>query len=802
MRQKIYSALLGLVALLGLALLVSPAEGATSVTLQPSSADSYIDEGTPTINNGSGNTVRVRSKTGSRQRTVVEFNLSSIPSDAAIKTGTLSLFMNQAPGSSRTLGAHRITGSVLWSETGVTWNSRDGSTNWTSVGGDFNAATSTTTTGTSSSVWLNWDIKADVQAWVDGSATNNGTLLKDANESSTDEQERFASKEDGTAANQPKLAVSYLRKVTGLTASAGNGQVSLSWALPGGSPDYNGTLIIRKAGSAPTSTPTDGTNYSAGATLPDGSVVVLNDTTLATSFTDTGLTNGTTYYYQAFARDSSAQYSLGSAVASAMPTACGAVADVSYVGASAQSGQATVYWSSSNLALILRKTAAFAGEAPVNENTYSVGATIGSATVVYNGSVVETSFTQSLTNGTTYYYKVFAKTATPCYAPGIEVNATPLAGTQPAWSYMLAGGSILKGGTAGSGAIYTSSNASRIISLGTTNGTESWQPVATTAAVQGWLGWIPSGAAGVVLGGDQGGKVYSVDASSGATNWQITLTGADAVQAPTATQIRSYSNATFQATYTGDVIFAATRNSSTTNNKLFAIRASDGSVLWTFNQTGAYSVDYIVGMPYVDYVRNRIYVASRAGASGTQSSLWVINTLDGTLAASFALGHLESSPTLSYDGNTLYVGNTAGDLYAINTATLALKWTSPSALGTAVTGFVWEDYTTVGRLYFSTADGNAWCLQDPGAGSPPNPASPCWRKAVPAPSTPLLLDKLYVGSSDGKLHQFILADGTEGTPFTVGDGTATVGDASSEDGNQIFVGTTAGKLYKISLPLP
>jgi len=183
---------------------------------------------------------------------------------------------------------------------------------------------------------------------------------------------------------------------------------------------------------------------------------------------------------------------------------CSAVADAAYVAANAQSGQAILYWSSSNPALILRKTgAAFAGEAPANGTIYAVNSQIGGATVVYNGAAAS-SFTEgSLTNATTYYYKVFPKTTTGgtmCYAPGIEVNARPEAGPTPDWSYMMAGGAVLKAGIAGlNGTIYSSSNANRIISLSTTNpkGTPSWAPLATNAAVQGWLTWASVGSGGI-----------------------------------------------------------------------------------------------------------------------------------------------------------------------------------------------------------------------------------------------------------------------------------------------------------------
>ncbi len=226
---------------------------------------------------------------------------------------------------------------------------------------------------------------------------------------------------------------------------------------------------------------------------------------------------------------------------------------------------------------------------------------------------------------------------------------------------------------------------------------------------------------------------------------------------------------------------------STTNNQVFALRASDGAVVWAFNSTATYSMDYVVGTPWMDYTRNRLWVASRAGASGNQPSLWVISTLDGSLVQSFALGHLQVAPTMSYDDTTVYVGTTTGRLYAIDANTLAQKWSSFSNLASAVIGYVWEDLSTTGRLYFTTANGQVWCLQDNGAGSPPNAASPVWKRAVAGASTPLLLDKLYVGSTDGKVHQIDPTTGVDQNQFTT---------------TQIFVGTTAGTLYQIPLPLP
>ena len=853
---------------------------------------------------------------------------------------------------------------------------------------------------------------------------------------------------------------------------------------------------------------------------------------------------------------------------------CATVPDATYVAATALSGTGgvTVYWSSTTSPLVLRKTTAFAAEAPSSGASYAAGAAIGAATVVYDGSTsvagmvctASTCTNTGLSNGTTYYYKVFPRSGN-CYAAGTgaEVNATPQAGSHPSWSYTLAGGPLLKPGIAGDGTVHTASNAARIVSINTLDGTQTWAPYATNDVIQGWVSWMPAsssaawynaswtarkriridrtkvGAGGVtsfpvlisltdtavkskaqangndilftssngttklsheierytsatgeliawvkvpslssasdtdlymyygnpaaasqqdatnvwdasyrgvwhlkedpgpggagdvkdstangkhgtanaamtsadlvpgkvgsglnfisgaggsgtqvtvgdqpefqlptyswsmwvkgnvdptcnagtngqplwnadsqfnfgwqhnqctfnkaaahtdgtwrsaqiqspmsagvwyhvaatydganlrvylngaleattahgaplvaagafalgnsigvnatnwagqldelrvstgarsgawiqteynnqsspstfysvgaenaasfVIGGDQSGRVYSVDVSTWTTTWTVNLgANADFIQATPAAQLRTFSDAAFQAAYTDDVVFVGSRNagdtncgaaSSATNNKIFALRASDGGLLWTFNADCSQQVDWIEGMPYVDYARNRVYVTSRAGAAGTQTSLWVLDTLTGALVtppAPLTLGHLRAAPSLSADGTTLYVGSwngASGTLHAVNLTTLEVKWSL--ALGAAgnIKGFVWEDGTMPGRLYFSNGS-DIRCVQDFGASG-----SACggWtNSAIAGASTPLLLDKIYVGSSDGKVHQINPATGVDEKEFpaaTTLDGTQ-VGDVSTETGNELFVGTLAGKLYKIPLPLP
>jgi len=92
--------------------------------------------------------------------------------------------------------------------------------------------------------------------------------------------------------------------VTAFTASEGNTEVDLSWT---NGACYDELLVVAKAGSAVTNSPSgDGTSYTADAAFGSGSdlgsseFVVYKGT--GTSVTVTGLTNGTTYHFEVFAR--------------------------------------------------------------------------------------------------------------------------------------------------------------------------------------------------------------------------------------------------------------------------------------------------------------------------------------------------------------------------------------------------------------------------------------------------------------------------------------------------------------------
>jgi len=84
--------------------------------------------------------------------------------------------------------------------------------------------------------------------------------------------------------------------VTGLSVNESNSTIDLTWTNPVDA-DYTGTKILRKTGGYPSS-------------CADGSAITVYDSA-GTSHSDTGLSNGTTYYYRVCAHDSTPNYPSG-----------------------------------------------------------------------------------------------------------------------------------------------------------------------------------------------------------------------------------------------------------------------------------------------------------------------------------------------------------------------------------------------------------------------------------------------------------------------------------------------------------
>jgi len=130
--------------------------------------------------------------------------------------------------------------------------------------------------------------------WDDGGTGNNSMGLFDRNSATLVDADSARALTGGAALPPPGTVPSA---PTGLSATAGNAQATLSWSAASGATSYN---VYR------------------GTTAGGESTTAIATGITTTSYTNTGLTNGTTYYYKVAAVNSSGTSSLSNE-ASATP---------------------------------------------------------------------------------------------------------------------------------------------------------------------------------------------------------------------------------------------------------------------------------------------------------------------------------------------------------------------------------------------------------------------------------------------------------------------------------------------------
>jgi hypothetical protein len=194
-----------------------------TLTATPATAtvetDTTARQGSATSNFGTLTTLTVSSASAANQRTYLRFDLTrcspAIPATAIIRLATLRLFVSALPAVCRTVDLFRST--ATWTEAGLTWNNQP-------FGAAINNPATASRTGTfdvgtpvgcqnrtNNSYVVGGTVTTDVAAFVAGSSTNFGWMLRDDVEgSATARTTTFSAKNLGTAAQGPQLVITYV----------------------------------------------------------------------------------------------------------------------------------------------------------------------------------------------------------------------------------------------------------------------------------------------------------------------------------------------------------------------------------------------------------------------------------------------------------------------------------------------------------------------------------------------------------------------------------------------------------------
>lgn len=180
---------------------------------------------------------------------------------------------------------------------------------------------------------------------------------------------------------------------TGVTAVAGDGQITLNWQTSSGATSY----AVKRA----TTSGGPYTEVASGLT--------------ATTLTDTNVVNDTTYYYVVAAVNSiGSSANSAEAIATPQESTEEVPAAPSGLTATAGAGQVTLSWGASSGASSYAVKRATASSGPY--------------TVIASGLTGTTYSDTSVTNGTTYYYVVTASNSAGESGPSATASATPQGG--------------------------------------------------------------------------------------------------------------------------------------------------------------------------------------------------------------------------------------------------------------------------------------------------------------------------------------------------------------------------------------
>jgi len=218
-----------------------------------------------------------------------------------------------------------------------------------------------------------------------------------------------------------------------LNSANSESKIDLLWVK---NTQANDVMIIRKKSTDSWTEPTQGIAYTVGSSIGSG-VVVYNGS--GTSFTNSNLTPSTGYDYKFYSTTNNC-YSIGVTTSTIYTTAIND--PVSQVATGTADVVVRLSWvknAQNSDVLVVRKLSAASWTEPTQGSAYVAGGTIGSGTVVYNGSAA--GFEDSgLSASTTYVYKFYSVIANS-YSTGVTASATTTPSHSGWWTFLKDSGS-------------------------------------------------------------------------------------------------------------------------------------------------------------------------------------------------------------------------------------------------------------------------------------------------------------------------------------------------------------------------
>ncbi len=180
-----------------------------NITLQPGpeGVDTYIREDSPNNNYGDSTTLSVDSENNKEIRTLIRFDLATIPSSAIILNATLHLYLKNSRDPVVSFNIYAL--STGFNEMVADWEFCDIGQRWNTAGGDYYPVSFIAGQIENVQGAHSWDLSRLVDLWVAGGIANSGLIIVPDSAAGDAIKNFYSSDEGGRVEQRPKLTVKY-----------------------------------------------------------------------------------------------------------------------------------------------------------------------------------------------------------------------------------------------------------------------------------------------------------------------------------------------------------------------------------------------------------------------------------------------------------------------------------------------------------------------------------------------------------------------------------------------------------------